>query len=254
MSLKSIELSCSDKEPNWSSFKHIKTIFEKIGFQLNTITASVTKGAEQLSFDDIDDITSDNFKNRNYSININLRDNKTIRLNKGVNIHSQKYQYLSIDGVKNKEQLYEIADFLGLEKMEYKKRVEKKVFIAFRFDEVGEVYANKVSQFLKLLDFEVVTGKKFSPESVAEKVKSRMDKQDIVIAIHTPGNDKTWITQETLLASINKPLIILKQKEADFKPGILNDHEYIEFSGNIETTFISILEGIQELGIEFKET
>ena len=79
-----------------------------------------------------------------------------------------------------------------------------------------------------------------------------MDKQAIVFAIFTAGDDATWLTQESLLASLSKPLFLLKEKNYAFKPGLLGDHEYIPFtSPAIETTFIPILEGIRELGFKF---
>ena len=102
------------------------------------------------------------------------------------------------------------------------------------------------------MGFNVLTGRSYSPQSISNKVKERMDKQDIIIVIHTNGEEITWLTQETLLGSVKKTLIILKQQGANFKPGILNDFEYIEFiDRNIQTTFIPILEGLNELNIKF---
>jgi hypothetical protein len=42
---------------------------------------------------------------------------------------------------------------------------------------------------------------------------------------------------------------VLREADADFKPGILGDLEYIPFtSPRIEGAFIAVLEGLKELG------
>jgi hypothetical protein len=103
-----------------------------------------------------------------------------------------------------------------------------------------------------LLNFEVSTGRGFSPGSISEKVKARMERQSLVFAIMTAGDDSTWLIQESLLGSLEKPLFLLKEKAYEFKPGLLGDHEYIPFTNLIiETTFVPILEGIRDLGFKF---
>ena len=47
--------------------------------------------------------------------------------------------------------------------------------------------------------------------------------------------------------------MLLIEEGIDFKPGILGDLEYIKFSrDHISETFVSILEGFQELGYSFE--
>ena len=124
------------------------------------------------------------------------------------------------------------------------------VFVAHRFDELGTSCAEKTARFLELLGFRVVTGRAYEPISVAEKVRTRLLSQAIVIAILTPGDDSTWLVQESVLGeSHGKPLIVLRDRVADFKPGILGDLEYIPFVAPVvETAFISLLEGLRALG------
>jgi hypothetical protein len=84
---------------------------------------------------------------------------------------------------------------------------------------------------------------------VAEKIKNRLAKHDIFIAIVTPQDDQTWLIQETTAAEmLKKPIFILKQEDASLKSGILGDYEYIQFPvDQISKAFIPILEGLQEL-------
>jgi len=104
-----------------------------------------------------------------------------------------------------------------------------------------------------LLGFEVATGEGFSPERVSTKVKRRLTAQEIVVVIISARHDITWLTQETTGASFaDKPLIVLVEEGAEFKPGILGDLEYIKFpSTNISSAFIPITEGLRELGFKF---
>ncbi|HLW82345.1 MAG TPA: hypothetical protein VKS20_09920 [Candidatus Acidoferrales bacterium] len=109
---------------------------------------------------------------------------------------------------------------------------------------------DKLARFLGLLGFAVITGRAYSPKSIADKVRSRMEQQAIVFVILTPGDDATWLVQESAIAKIQgKPLFLLKETSAEFKSGILADHEYIPFeNGRVESCFVPILEGMREIG------
>lgn len=124
------------------------------------------------------------------------------------------------------------------------------IFIAHSFDQIGKSYAYELIKFLNLLHFKVATGEGYSPERISKKVKDRLTSQEIVIVILSKKDDATWLIQEaTGAAFINKPLILLIEGGVEFKPGILGDIEYIQFpSENISSSFVSILEGLQELG------
>ena len=131
---------------------------------------------------------------------------------------------------------------------------ERKAFIAHRFDTNGTDCSDKLARFLELIGFKVVTGRAYAPKSVASKVKDRIEEQAIIFVILTPGADDIWLTQESIIGEVKgKPLIIIKEKSVEFKPGILADHEYIPFDlSNIEVGFLAILEGLRELGyLEF---
>ena len=153
-----------------------------------------------------------------------------------------------------------VVEFLGLQPAALDHGIPASVpmprtaFIAHRFDELGGSLADKVARFLELVGFSVISGRAYAPKSVAEKVRQRLSQQAITIAILTSGTDDTWLTQESILAgNVGKPLILLKATDAEFKPGLLSDHEYVPFeSPYIESTFIAVLEGLREVGYAFR--
>jgi hypothetical protein len=130
---------------------------------------------------------------------------------------------------------------------------ERTIFVAHSFDQSGKSYAYELNQFLTLIKFKVSTGEGYSPESVSRKVRRRLSSQEVVIIIVSRKEDTTWLTQEASGATfLDKPLIILKEEEVEFKSGIHSDLEYIQFKqGFISSTFIPILQGLQELGYTF---
>ena len=146
----------------------------------------------------------------------------------------------------------EIVAFLSLspDVSEKTKKLPRTAFIAFRFDSLGEQLADRLSRYLSLLRFEVKTGRTFAPQSVGDKVHDRIVAQSLLFAIHTPGDDATWLNQETMLArSRDKQVFVLCDKGAGYKSGMLGDHEYIPFAQPaIEQTFLPIMEGLDELG------
>lgn len=131
---------------------------------------------------------------------------------------------------------------------------KRTAFVAHSFDQIGRSYAYELIQFLNLIQFKVETGDRFSPESIAKKVKRRLKAQEIVIAIISKKEDYVWLTQETTGATVlEKPLFILIEEGVEFKAGIHSDLEFIKFPPeNISTTFTPILQGLQELGYTFQ--
>jgi len=131
--------------------------------------------------------------------------------------------------------------------------LERTVFIAHSFDEIGRSYAYQLTKFLSLLGFEVATGEGFSPEKVSTKVKRRLLAQEIVLAIVSEREEFTWLLQEMTGANfIEKPLVALVEEGVDFKSGVLGDLEYIRFTkGRVADCFTPILEGFRELGFQF---
>jgi hypothetical protein len=140
-----------------------------------------------------------------------------------------------------------------LENSDVPKQRKRTAFIAHAFDDSGRSYAFQLTKFLSILRFEVSTGEGFAPERVSSKVRRRLTAQEIVIVVLTQGHDLTWLTQEMTGASFSeKPLFVLVESGADFKSGILGDLEYVRFpAGQVPSAFISLIEGLRELGFNF---
>lgn len=252
MSLTSVSVCSEQSNPKWENFKHLVSVLKERNVVLNSVSIQYDCKSVSYSYNSVDDFATCLGKEiSKFQVVLYFKERQEIQLlNVGFGYVQISSRYLE-DVLK----IEEILGILGLTKAKEKNpitKLEKKVFIAYHFDEDGEYCASRVLTFLGLLGFSVLTGKAYSPQSVRDKVKERMDRQDVVVAIHTKGNDDTWITQETVLGAVKKPLIILKQKDAAFNPGILSDHEYVEFDGtNIQSTFIPILEGLKDLGFAF---
>lgn len=161
--------------------------------------------------------------------------------------------------VDNKEDAPEkildaIEPLVSLELLgDVRQRLLTSAFVAHGFNEEGTAYANQVARFLALVGIRCQSGRSFSPGSISDKVLTRLTKYDLFFAILTPQEDFTWVTQEIATASaLRKDVFILKESGVTLKQGILGDHEHIPFDkGHIPTTFIPILEGLNELrGIE----
>ncbi len=128
-------------------------------------------------------------------------------------------------------------------------RVIDSTFVAHGFDDNGKKYAGEVRVFFESLRIKVETGEYFEPGSVPEKVKARIDSSDMFIAIVTPQDNHTWITQETLYADAKgKQPFVLVDRQVPYKPGMLGDSEYIPFTaGCISETFVKIIQGMNKL-------
>ncbi len=122
-------------------------------------------------------------------------------------------------------------------------------FLAHSFNDDGAKYSNELARFLTLLGIRCESGRAFSPSRVSDKVNSRLARHDMFVAIASPQDDYTWITQEIATASVlKKHIFVLKEATVELKPGILGDLEYIPFPKDQFTkAFIPILEGLNEL-------
>lgn len=125
-------------------------------------------------------------------------------------------------------------------------------FLAHGFNNDGTKYANELARFLALLGIRCESGRAFSPSPVSEKVNARLARHDMFVAIASPQDDYTWITQEiATAAALKKHVFILKEASVQLKTGILGDHEYIPFpKDQLSKAFIPILEGLNELSGE----
>jgi hypothetical protein len=128
-------------------------------------------------------------------------------------------------------------------------RLIDSTFIAHGFDETGKRYASEVRLFLEALSIKVETGEYFEPGSVPDKVKSRIEGCDMFVAIVTPQDNQTWITQETVFAdSKGKQPFVLVDNTMDYRAGMLGENEYIAFTpGWISEGFVKILQGLNKL-------
>lgn len=137
-----------------------------------------------------------------------------------------------------------------------KERVVKKdkIWIGYPFNKQGEDYKGDLEEFFSLFDFKVITGKKYSGESVKDKVRRRIKSQDLVVQIWSKkeDDDYTWIRDEGVGASfLEKPLIILKEEGLEINTGILGDIEYITFpEGHISEAFIQLIYGLRKEGFD----
>jgi len=138
---------------------------------------------------------------------------------------------------------------------------ERSAFVAHSFDDVGEDTASVVSHLLQLLDFKVVTGKRYTSKSISEKVKARVREQGIVICILTKKWETTegeslaaqWVIQEAAFTEgLGKPLFLFLEEGVTQDLGIHGDIEYIPFSpGKLSEPLLKLVEGLKELGYRF---
>lgn len=121
-------------------------------------------------------------------------------------------------------------------------RLEKKtpiIFISYNFGEKSKDITKKFKDFISKFDIAISEGSEVNTISVSEKVKTKIDDADIVVAIMTKDeqNDKgiwspsKWIVEELAyaLANKNKEIIRLLEKGCDTSGRIFGDKEYISF-------------------------
>jgi hypothetical protein len=249
---------CTVKDFNWEALTELNARLKKFEIEVETVTCEVYWFPDRYTMDSVDNLLHFVKKKgnpRDYTISFRAKRNDTklsISISRGRNFSNEEYLVVSVSNVENDIELNSILSFLNLEaeeKLEHQLAIDKSVFIAYRFDEVGENLAFKLSRFLELLGFSVTSGRTYSPKKISEKVEERIAKQSLFFVILTKGNDNTWLNQEpTLAKSQNKPVFLLKDTEYDYTSGIFSDQEFIPFHLNsFEKTFIQILEGLREL-------
>jgi len=258
-----ITRSCKISDLNWGALPDLMARLKRLGITVESISAELSWYPDKVTFDSLEDASRDAIERgspKHFDINIRgKRDEKLFSLSiyRSRNIHSQEFLCVRASGIEGSDQLDSITEFLGLipdEPSALPPRPPRTAFITHRFDSTGTDCSDKLARFLELLGFRVVTGRAYAPKSISSKVRARIEEQAVIFVILTPGSDDTWLTQESILGEVKgKPLIILKEKSVEFKPGILADHEYIPFQlSNIEGGFISVLEGLRDLGyLEF---
>lgn len=246
---------CELRDVNWALMPDLLARLTRQGWAVKRSLVEIDRYPDTLNFDSIDEaMTNVRMAGapRGYTLNV-YGASKSFHLTRGVNIHHQEYLSVGMRNIGEACELDGVMEFLGLvqEKVTYlAPDAPRTAFLAHKFDRSGNEAADKLARFLELLGFAVKTGRGYTPGSIAEKVRSRIESQANLFVILTPGEDNTWLIQESLIAEIKeKSLFVLKEQTAQFKPGILADREFIPFEdANIEATFIPILEGLRDLG------
>ena len=132
------------------------------------------------------------------------------------------------------------------------KYLQPTVFIGRHFDKVGDEYYAKLSRFLELLGFEIKQGEEYTSQAIPEKVKARIDTQDIFLGIVSGERKHEWLIAEPSYAlGKGKHVILVVENEASYTPTILGqDLEHVRFDrGHIEQTFIPLLQEFRSVRI-----
>ena len=251
--------NCKSGDINWGALPEITGRLSKYGVEISSTSVEISRYPDAVTYDSLEEASLDVAQQgppKRFRLTIIGKRNHqsyTLRVIRLRNISDQDTLLLEIDGILEHKEFDSISDFLGLvpdEPIAFPRRRPRTAFIAHKFDSQGVECADRLARFLELLGFRVVTGRAYSPRSIQAKVRARIEEQEVVFVVLTPGDDNTWLTQESIIADVKgKPLIILKDRSAEFKPGLLADHEFIPFSlPYMESSFIPILEGLRELG------
>ena len=121
--------------------------------------------------------------------------------------------------------------------------LKKTVFLAHRFDDHGKSVARTLERFLNRCGFGVIEGEGYEARQIPAKVAERIEAQDIMIALLTPG-DHTWITSEAAFAHARRKYVIFVAQEGlPVQKGIMgSDYEHLIFpADSIEKVFIDLL-------------
>lgn len=250
---------CKIAPINWNSISEINSRVEKLGYEVEEIGIELywhPNEFSNISSQKAIELIKQNGQPSTFTINIIAKKNDdeiSIRFRRDTNIHSQEFLIATIRNVEDEIILDSLMEFLNIEVdlniNDSSAKLCKTAFIAYRFDEIGEMLSLRLTRFLELLSFKVTTGRTYSPQKVSEKVQERISKQSIFFVILTEGNDNTWLNQEPSLAKAQeKPIFLLKDSSYNYNSGIFADQEFIPFSiPNFEKSFIQVLEGLREL-------
>jgi hypothetical protein len=121
--------------------------------------------------------------------------------------------------------------------------LKKSIFIAHRFDELGNEIAGIISKYCGLLGFAVKDGIGYENRAIPEKVTERIQSQDIFIVILTEGKHDWLISEMAYAKGLNKYLIVIVDSSLDISKGIVgSDFEHISFPAeNIYKCLIDLL-------------
>lgn len=121
-------------------------------------------------------------------------------------------------------------------------------FLSYLFSEKGNQYADELRHFLELSGIEVVTGERFEPRSVSEKLGELLESElDFGVLIIAENGESFWTRDEVnRVWAERKRVIVLVEEGSDFEQGLQGDLEWIRFSaGYISEAYTKLLEGIE---------
>jgi hypothetical protein len=127
------------------------------------------------------------------------------------------------------------------------------VFIGRHFDKAANEYPSALSTFLELLGFDVKQGEAYASTTIPEKVKARIDAQDIFLCVISGKKGHPWLVAEPAYAlGKGKHIVLLVEEGTDYDPTILGkDLEQVRFPpGHIEKTFIPLLAEFRSVRIK----
>jgi hypothetical protein len=122
-------------------------------------------------------------------------------------------------------------------------------FISYRFSEGNDVIVQKIRQFLENLDIEVITGERYEPKKISDKVKSKLSQPlDLIIQLISEDGESMWTRDEIGAALYREiPFVPIIEKGVKFTPGLFGDVEWIEYeTGHIGDSFIKLLDAVQD--------
>lgn len=255
------------KDINWASLEALPSRLATIGVEIARVSVSFRRYPDSYTLTSFEEATSliregppaKSFRVSLWGKHGATKTDYSFNISRGRNIHDEQYLVANASAPDPRPSLDLLGDLLDLtpdHSTTSATPLPRTAFIAHRFDPQGTAMADKVARLLDLLRFAVSTGRGYAPTSIAAKVKGRLENAGIVIVVYTSGTDATWLVQESLLGHVTgKPLIILKEASAAFKPGLLADLEYVPFElDNIESAFIPLIEGLTELGYDLGVT
>lgn len=153
-----------------------------------------------------------------------------------------------------------VKELLNLSKPEFidndgyrRKMLNPKIFISRHFDEYSTRIYYRFSSFFQLIGFDIKQGEEYTSSSIPDKVKHRIDEQDILLVIVTGQRNHEWLTAEIGYAmGKGKHIMLLLGENTEFNNTILGkDLEYISFeNNNIDEAFCSILREFRSIGIK----
>jgi hypothetical protein len=172
-----------------------------------------------------------------------------------VEIHAHSHELAFIDRVfAIVETECELEKGLKADPDKYRKKMlEPSIFVSRHFDSEGDAYFRRLERPLNLLGFSVLQGEDYAAAPIPQKVKHRIEKQDIMIVVVSGQREHDWLTAEIGYAlGKNKHVLVMKERASDFNTTILgNDFECIDLSlDKLDLAIVSLLTEFRQIGVK----